>query len=201
MTKFILIAISGGSASGKTTVAKKLAALMGNEAAVLEMDSYYKDLSHLSQKEREAVNFDHPKAMDLALFKKHLKALKSGKTIEKPVYDFHAHKLEERVVRFAAKPVIIAEGLFILMDEFKEEFSYRVFIDTPEEVRLKRRIERDVKERGRDRDSAFKQYHLTVKPMFEEYIAPTKKNADVVVSWENEDLKVLEKIIKCIKEL
>src|SRR5688572_9063216 len=183
-----LIAVGGGSASGKTTVAKKIAGLLGDQAAILEMDSYYRDLSHLTKEQREKVNFDHPQAMDLELFQVHLADLKAGRGIDKPVYNFHTHKLEVKTVRFEPRPFIIAEGLFILSDQLKEAFVYKIFIDTPEDVRLSRRLARDIKERGRTEDAVLKQYAATVKPMHTAFVEPTAKNADMILSWEKEDV-------------
>jgi len=197
-----LVAIGGGSASGKTTVASKISRLLGEERAViLEMDSYYKDLSHLSDEERAEVNFDHPKALDFDLFKAHLKRLRSGNGIDKPVYNFHTHKLEAKTILFEPKKYIIVEGLFVLLDILREEFHFRIYIDTPEEARIARRIDRDTKERGRTKEAVLKQYESTVKPMHEAFVVPSAKNADLVINWEKEDLGALERIVKCIKAL
>jgi len=201
LVKSHLIGVGGGSASGKTTVAKKIAALLGKDAEILEMDSYYRDLSHLTKEQRETVNFDHPQAMDLALFQKHLVELKSGRGIDKPVYNFHAHKLETKTDGFEPRAFIIAEGLFILSDELKNAFIYRIFIDTPEDIRLARRLTRDIKERGRTKEAVLAQYAATVKHMHDAFVEPTAKNADMILSWEKEDVAALEKIVRKIKQL
>ncbi len=199
--KPILLAIAGGSASGKTTFARDMAREIGEDkAAVLELDSYYKDLSGLSAEERMKVNFDHPDALDLALFKEHLAALQQGQPIEKPVYDYGTHARKPAFERFDPKPVVIIEGLFALLDDLCPYYDYRVFIDTPDDLRIARRILRDVRERGRDVESIIEQYLATVRPMHKRYVSPTVKNSDLVVDGEKGLALATDEILSFVRK-
>ncbi|MFA5261553.1 MAG: uridine kinase [Candidatus Omnitrophota bacterium] len=183
LRKPFILAIAGGSASGKTTIARQLLDRLGEDTAgIFSQDSYYRDLSHLSEQERKKVNFDHPDAMDLALFKEQLKQIKEGRVIQKPVYDYGIHARRHDVEEFRPKPVIIVEGLFVLLPELLELYDHKVYVDTPDDIRLARRILRDIKERGRKAEDVVEQYLLTVKPMHEQYVRPTCAHADQVFS-------------------
>jgi len=198
-----IIAISGGSASGKTTIASLIAEKLGEERAmVLCSDSYYKDLSSLSVEERKEVNFDHPDAFDSEYFFKHVKILKSGEKILKPQYDFSTHTRAEKKEEISTKSFTIVEGLFALVfDEINNLYDLKIFVDAEDGTRLERRINRDVKERGRTRESVVNQYEKTVRPMYEMFIEPRKKCADIIIEWNEHDEGVIDEIIEKIKKI
>jgi len=179
----ILVGIGGGTASGKTTVARKIAqAFTNTEVIIIEQDSYYKDLSHLPRSEREAVNFDHPDAIDFALLHSHLRQLAKGQAIAKPAYDFHLHLRQTEAETVEPARIIIVEGILVLaVPNIRELFQMKIFVDTDDDERLLRRIERDIYERGRSFESISSQYRQTVKPMHLEFVEPSKRYADVII--------------------
>lgn len=181
--KTLLIGISGGTGSGKSTVTKKLVELIKEEnVAVIEEDSYYKDQSNISFEERVKTNYDHPFAFDNRLLIEHLKDLKSGKSIEKPLYDFELHNRKKETLLVEAKEVVILEGILILSEEeIRDLLDIKVFVDTDSDVRIIRRILRDIKERGRSLDSVIYQYMKTVRPAHLQFIEPSKKYADIII--------------------
>ncbi|MFR6454195.1 MAG: uridine kinase [Peptoniphilus lacrimalis] len=181
--KTLLIGISGGTGSGKSTVTKKLVELIKEEnVAVIEEDSYYKDQSNISFEERVKTNYDHPFAFDNKLLIEHLKDLKSGKSIEKPLYDFELHNRKKDTLLVEAKEVVILEGILILSEEeIRDLLDIKVFVDTDSDVRIIRRILRDIKERGRSLDSVIYQYMKTVRPAHLQFIEPSKKYADIII--------------------
>lgn len=181
--KTLLIGISGGTGSGKSTVTKKLVELIKEEnVAVIEEDSYYKDQSNISFEERVKTNYDHPFAFDNKLLIEHLKDLKSGKSIEKPLYDFELHNRKKETLLVEAKEVVILEGILILSEEeIRNLLDIKVFVDTDSDVRIIRRILRDIKERGRSLDSVIYQYMKTVRPAHLQFIEPSKKYADIII--------------------
>lgn len=179
----IIIGVTGGTGSGKTSVTKKI---MENYKDVsltyIEQDAYYKDQSHLSFEERVKTNYDHPLAFDSKLLKKHLQQLINGESIEMPVYDYTAHTRSDKVVRVTPKDVIILEGILILYDEeLRDLMDIKVYVDTDDDIRIIRRIQRDMHERGRSLESVIKQYTEVVKPMHEQFIEPTKRFADIII--------------------
>ena len=180
--KPFVIAITGGSGSGKTTLANLLQERIGPERVTLfPLDRYYKDLSHLKMEERETANFDHPNAVDLDLFKQHLKLLIEGKSVEAPIYSFVTHT---RTGTEIIKPnsIIITEGLFVLYDEeLRSLMNIKIFIDTPSDIRLIRRIQRDVVERGDDVETVMRRWIQYVRMGYEKYVEPTKRFADIIV--------------------
>jgi len=184
----LVIAIAGASASGKTlftrTVVEELAAEFSNDSlAVLEEDGYYRDQSHLPLKLREQTNYDHPRAFEHELLIDHLQKLKSGQSVDVPTYDYENHTRSDTVRTVSASKVIIVEGILLLADKsLCEHFDIKVFIDTPLDVCLLRRIQRDVAERGRSLQSVADQYEATVRPMYYEFIEPSKTQADIVVT-------------------
>lgn len=180
-----LIGVAGGSGSGKTTFASQLCEFLELEnAAILLQDSYYKDHSKVFKGDG-SVNFDHPEALDWDLLFQHLKALKSGQAIEVPIYNFTTHSREDRTRRQEPKKHIIVDGILILaVPKLADLFDVKVFVETAEPLRFERRLERDVKERGRTKEGVLAQYQKTVLPMHDEFVEPSKENADLVMSGE-----------------
>lgn len=179
----VLIGVAGGSGSGKTTVAKELFRQFQNDSVIMiEQDSYYKDQSHLSADERALTNYDHPFAFDNDLLLTHLQELLAGRAVEKPIYDFKVHNRKEEHIQVDPKDVIILEGMLILEDtRIRELMDIKVFVDTDADVRIIRRIARDIEERGRSLDSVVNQYLNVVRPMHLQFIEPTKRYADVII--------------------
>jgi len=178
----ILIGIAGGTGSGKTTLAERIRAAFPDNSILISQDSYYKDLSHLSFDERAKTNFDHPASLDFALLRQHLIDLKEGKSIHCPIYSFHTHSRESETHFIEPAQLIIIEGILLLaVPEIRELFNLKVFVDSDDDIRLLRRIERDMKERSRDFDSIKMQYITTVKPMHDAFVMPSKQFADVII--------------------
>jgi len=187
-----VIAIAGASASGKTLLAQTVfqelqcdTGILGRESdvAILAEDAYYRDQSHLDLAQRESTNYDHPNAFEHELLMHHLQALNAGQSIEVPSYDFSRHTRAKRVHSMAPPKVVLLEGILLLHDpKLRELFDIKVFVDTPLDICLLRRIERDMQERGRDLDSIVTQYRATVRPMYHEFIAPSKAHADLVIT-------------------
>ncbi len=181
--KRIVIGICGGTGSGKTTLAKKIRDALGKDNALLiGMDRYYKDDETLSLEQKAARNYDHPDAFDNELLISHVETLKNGGSIECPTYDFATHSRLPEYTREESKKVIILEGILLFADpRLTDLMDYKLFVDTDADVRILRRILRDVKERGRTLDSVVTQYLSTVKPMHERFIEPFKRVADLIV--------------------
>ena len=180
----ILIGIAGGTGSGKTSIANYLLNKFGSEQLiVIEQDSYYKNNSALSIDERNQQNFDHPDAIDIELFNKQLVSLLGGKSVEIPIYDFSIHN--RRNQRQFVKPcrIIVIEGILTLyFDSLRKLMNIKVFVDTPDNIRFKRRLSRDVKERGRTIKSVTNQYEKTVKPMYNQFVKPSRDLADIIIT-------------------
>ncbi len=179
----ILIGITGGTGSGKSTVAQEIFnSLPEKNIVIIEQDSYYKDQSHLTFEERIKTNYDHPLAFDNDLLIKHLNDLLEGKAIEKPIYDFETHNRKKETVRVEPKDIIILEGILILDDErIRNLLDIKIFVDTDADIRIIRRITRDIKERGRTLESVIEQYLTTVRPAHMQFIEPSKKYADIII--------------------
>ena len=178
----IIIGIAGGSGSGKTTFAQNLKKDFENEIVVLSHDFYYKNHDDLSFEERKKLNFDHPNAFDTDMLVEHLKDLKSGKTIEHPVYSFVRHNREDYTVKIEPKKIILVEGILIFENkELRDMMDIKIFVDTDADIRFIRRLVRDVNERGRTIESIIEQYCSTVKPMHEQFVEYSKKYADIIV--------------------
>ncbi|MGP3592528.1 uridine kinase [Vagococcus sp. WN89Y] len=183
----VIIGIAGASASGKSLIAstlyRELREQVGDEhIGVIPEDSYYKDQTHLSMEERVKTNYDHPSAMDHSLLFQHLQSLKRGEAIELPVYSYVEHTRTQETIHIEPKKVIILEGILLLTDSrLRGEMNFSIFVDTPLDICLMRRIKRDVNERGRSMDSVMAQYQKTVRPMFLQFIEPSKQYADIIV--------------------
>lgn len=179
----ILIAVAGGSASGKTTVVRKIInQLNSKDITVITHDDYYKDLSHLPLEERINVNFDHPASLDNDLFVAHLSDLLNGFSIEKPTYDFIEHNRSKKTETINPTKIIIIEGILVLEDErIRDLATIKLFVESDNDVRFIRRLVRDTKQRGRSIDSVINQYLTTVKPMYYAFVKPTKRYADMII--------------------
>ncbi|HJO93671.1 MAG TPA: uridine kinase [Victivallales bacterium] len=199
----IFIGIEGGSASGKTTVVNKIMhSFKNNEIEQIELDSYYNDFSNLTPEERDKLNFDHPKAFDFDLLTEHINILKKGKPIEKPIYDFATHLRIKDTITVYPKKIIIIEGILIFAKkELRNMLDVKIYVDTAADIRLMRRIERDIEARGRTLDSVKNQYFNTVRPMHLEFIEPTKQFADIIVPRGGNNHVAINMIISRIKYL
>ncbi|MCF7791053.1 MAG: uridine kinase [Victivallales bacterium] len=199
----IVIGIAGGSASGKTTVVKKIMRSFKNRnVGWIDLDSYYKDFSGLMPEERKKINFDHPQSIDFELLKNHLTDLKSGKSIQKPVYDFATHLRQKRTEKVYPTKILIMEGILILVKkEIRELLDMKIFCDTPSDIRILRRLERDIKERGRTFESVREQYLKTVRPMHQEFIETTKQFADIIIPSSGRNQPAIDMIIGGINDL
>ncbi|MCM2676570.1 uridine kinase [Alkalicoccobacillus plakortidis] len=181
--KPIIIGVAGGTGSGKTTVAKEIFRQFNEQSIVLiEQDAYYKDQSHLSMEERLLTNYDHPLAFDNELLLHQLEQLTNQKAVRKPVYDYANHTRSEEIIPIEPKDVIILEGILILEDEkLRNMMDIKLFVDTDADIRIIRRLSRDIKDRGRSIDSVIEQYTNVVRPMHLQFIEPTKRYADLIV--------------------
>ncbi len=187
-TPSFAIGIAGGTGAGKTTVAREIsdavAATAEERRALtrLPLDNYYRDLSHLEMEERESVNYDHPSAFEWELIRDHLDELLDGNPVEMPQYDFSFHNRTDETVRIEPSEVLVVEGILALHDDrVLENLDLKVYVETDADVRILRRIRRDVVERGRDLESVIDQYLSTVKPMHEQFVEPTKRDADIII--------------------
>jgi uridine kinase len=177
-----VIAIAGGTGSGKTTFARRIVEQLPNHVSLLTHDAYYKHNPHLSYEERCNLNYDHPNAFDTDLFFRHVQALKGGQAVERPVYNFSTHLREEYTVTVEPREIILVEGILLLENlELRSLYDLKIFVDTDADVRILRRITRDINERGRTLSSVISQYLNTVKPMHEAFVEPTKRYADVII--------------------
>lgn len=198
----ILIGIAGGTGSGKTTLADKLVDSFGeNEVSILRHDNYYKRHDGMCYEELSKLNYDHPDAFDTELLCEHIRALKDGKTIEMPVYDYKIHNRSDDVILINPAPVIILEGIMIFAEtSLCELMDIKVFVDTDADVRILRRIVRDVKERKRSLDSVITQYLTTVKPMHEQFVEPSKRRADIIIPEGGENKVALDMLIHRVRK-
>ncbi|OOH91212.1 uridine kinase [Pasteurellaceae bacterium 15-036681] len=183
----IVIAIAGASASGKSLIAstiyKELKAELGqDDIGIISEDAYYRDQTHLSMEERVKTNYDHPSSMDHALLVSHLRALKQGQAVDIPEYDYAEHNRKTSVTHFSPKRIIILEGILLLTDEkIRNEIDVSIFVDAPLDICFIRRLQRDMQERGRSLESVVSQYRTTVRPMFLQFVEPSKQYADIIV--------------------
>lgn len=184
MKKPIIIGISGGSASGKSSIANEIYEYFKHEHTIkiIRLDDYYKDQSHLTMEQRVKTNYDHPLAFDMDLLVKHLDLLKSNQSIEKPIYDFTVHNRSLQVEVINPRDVFILEGLFVLNEvQIRERCDILIYVDTDADIRFIRRLKRDMQERGRSLESVCNQYLQTVRPMHEQFVEPSKKYAHIII--------------------
>jgi len=200
MSNIIVIGIAGGSGSGKTTLMKNLIARFGDDVTVLSHDNYYRPYDDLNIEQRKAINWDHPDAFDTEMMIEHLRELKAGHAIECPNYDYTNYARCTETTHLEPTKVILVEGILIFENkQLCSLMDIKIFVDTDADVRLIRRIRRDVAKRGRSLDSVLTQYLSTVKPMHEQFVEPSKKNADLVVLEGGQNLVALEMIIDRIQ--
>lgn len=199
----IIIGISGGTGSGKSTVTKEiLKSITEKNVAIIEQDSYYKDQSNLSFEERVKTNYDHPFAFDNELLIKHLKDLINCKAIDKPIYDFEIHNRKMETEKVEPKDIIILEGILILFEEeIRDLLDIKIFVDTDSDVRVIRRILRDIKDRGRTLDSVILQYMGTVRPAHLQFVEPTKRYADIIIPEGGYNKVAIDIIVAKINEI
>jgi uridine kinase len=199
--KTLVIGVAGGSGSGKTTIARAIVEMLPPGAcALLEHDCYYKDLAHLSFEQRAKVNFDHPDSLDNELFTAHIDALRAQRAIDKPQYDFTTHTRAKKSTRVEPAPVIVVEGILVLSDpQIRSRLDVKVFVDTDADIRVMRRIRRDIEHRGRTFAQVRQQYYETVRPMHLAFVEPSKRYADVIVPEGGENRVALELISAHLK--
>lgn len=200
-----VVGVSGGSGSGKTTVVnllkKELEEKKGQEVTVLSQDHYYDDLSHISFEKREKNNFDAPAAVDLGLLYSHIKQLSKGESISRPIYDFISHTRKEGQVEVYSKTILIFDGIFCLYDKrIRSLFDLCLYIQVEDDLRLIRRLQRDLNERGRSLTSIIQQYLSTVRPMHNKYIQPTAAHADFVINWDAYNYPAISKLADYISK-
>lgn len=197
----LIIGIAGGSGSGKSTVARRVAESLRNASiAFLDMDAYYRDMAHLSLEERRDLNWDHPEAFDTELLVQQLERLASGHAIDKPLYDFVTHSRRQECLRITPADVIVIDGILLFVDaRVRQLCDVKVYVDTDADIRLIRRIRRDMNKRGRPLDEILEQYRSTVRPMHLEFVEPSKRYADVIVPRGGENQIAIEMIVAKIQ--
>ena len=196
MDKILVIGIAGGTGSGKTTLMDNLIAKFKDDVTILSHDNYYKRHDELTYEQRCLLNYDEPAALETDLMARHLELLRQGQTIDCPVYDFTVHNRSDKTIPIVPKKVIIVEGILIFENKpLRDLMDIRIFVDTDADVRLCRRIKRDVRQRGRTLESVLTQYQDTVKPMHEMYVEPSKKYANIIVPEGGKNLVALDMII------
>ena len=198
-----IIGIAGGTGSGKTTVVKKIVeALPPHFVAVVPLDSYYNDTTHMTEEERRAINFDHPDAFDWRLLVHQVKQLRKGEAVEQPTYSYLKCNREKETVHVEPKPVIIIEGIMTLLNKkLRDMMDLKIFVDADSDERLIRNIQRDIVERGRDVKMVVDRYLEVLKPMHEQFIEPTKRYADVIIPQGGENVKGIDMVCKFIERL
>ena len=201
--KPVIIGVTGGSGSGKTTVSRAIfEQLHGHSLLMLQEDSYYNDQSDMPFEERIKTNYGHPNAFDTELLVKQLKDLLDWKTIEKPIYDYTEHTRSSEVEKVEPKEVIILEGILVLNDPaLRDLMDIKIFVDTDDDIRIIRRIQRDIEERGRSLQSVIDQYKSTVKPMYHQFIEPTKRYADIIVPEGGENQVAIDLLVTKVRDI
>ena len=196
----MLIGIAGGTGSGKTTITNRLVECFGGDVSIVHHDNYYKAHHDLSYEERTLLNYDHPDAFDSDRMIADLRALRQGKTIQCPVYDYTIHDRAKETISIHPTPVIIVEGILIYaIPELCDQLDIKIFVDTDADVRSLRRILRDVQERGRSLESVISQYLTTVKPMHEQFVEPSKRRADVIIPEGGQNQVALEMVVQRVR--
>ena len=198
-----VIGVAGGTASGKTTVSRRIWEAVGREhIAYIQHDNYYKDQSHLSPEDRALTNYDNPDSLETSLMVRHLRELRAGRPVDIPVYDFSIHNRSKETLRINPAKVVLVEGILIFAEPaLRELMDMRIFVDTDADIRFIRRLRRDMVERGRTLDSVVKQYLATVRPMHMEFVEPSKRYADVIVPQGGDNRVAMEMIASRIQAL
>lgn len=196
MSRPLIVGVAGGTGSGKTTVAHKLATAMPpGRCVTIEHDAYYYDQGHLPHEERAQINFDHPASLESSLLAEHLHELRAGRAVEVPIYDFATHTRRTETRHVAPAPVVIVEGILVFVEAaLRDQMDIKIFVDTDADIRLMRRIRRDLEQRGRTFESVRNQYYATVRPMHIEHVEPSKRWADLIVP-EGGDNKVALEVL------
>jgi len=199
----LLLGVAGGTGSGKTTVARSILEAVGEtRLALLEMDSYYRDVDWEHDGDLLHHNFDHPSAIDHELFAEHLRELKAGRAVEVPVYDFVAHRRTDRTRPVRPEPVVIVEGILIFVEpSIRNLLDLKIYVDTDADVRLIRRLQRDIDERGRSLADVLRQYEQSVRPMHLEFVEPSKRWADVIIPEGGENVVALEMVVARVEKI
>lgn len=202
-TRPFMIGVAGGSNSGKTTITNRIAELMAGESiSLIELDSYYVSRSHQPVEERARADYDHPDAFDWDLLDRHLVALTGGDTVNVPVYDYAVHDRSDRVVTVAPTKVVVVEGILVLWEpRLRARFDLKIFVDAPADLRVIRRLRRDVAERGRTPESIIEQYLATVRPSHEQFVEPSKQHADVIVPEGGLNRPAIDVLLARVREL
>ena len=201
--KSLVIGICGGTGSGKTTITDRIIEALSEESVqVLQQDHYYKDLPQMPVDERARQNFDHPESIDTKLFVEHVRGLREGRAIERPVYDFTKHARKTETMRLEPRPALIVEGILILeCKALRELMDVKIFVDTDADLRFIRRMSRDIRERGRTAESVIQQYLSTVRPMHMEFVEPSKRYADVIIPEGGHNEVGIDLVIQKIRSL
>ncbi|MCR5721112.1 MAG: uridine kinase [Lachnospiraceae bacterium] len=196
----LVIGIAGGTGSGKTTITRKITERFGDDVSVIRHDNYYKAHHDMTYEERSKLNYDHPDSLDTWMLADDIKALKEGKEVRCPVYDFTIHDRSDDTELIKPSKVLIVEGILIFADKrLRDEMDIKIYVDTDADVRILRRILRDVKKRGRSLDSVVEQYLNTVKPMHEQFVEPSKKNADIIIPEGGHNMVALDMVMERVK--
>jgi uridine kinase len=199
----LVVGIAGGSGSGKSTVVRRVKEILGDDTvAVVHHDAYYRNQAHLSLEERAQINFDHPDSLETELLVSQVRTLLRGEAVEVPTYDFTTHLRRSETERVAPHPVLILDGILILAhDELRQLMDLKVFVDTKAAVRLERRIRRDMRDRGRTRESVVEQFNTTVRPMHVRFVEPSKRHADILIPEGGYNRPAMGLLVDRIREL
>lgn len=199
----VVLGVAGGSGSGKSTVVREIRRILGEETtAVFQHDAYYRDLSHLLPAQRATVNFDHPESLDTGLLVEHVEALLEGNAVEIPTYDFPSHTRKPATTPRTPAPVVVLDGILVLADaRLRALMDLRVFVDTDPDIRLIRRLRRDMRDRGRSAESVIAQYEETVRPMHREFVEPSKRHADLLVPEGGFNRMAVELVVTKLRNL
>jgi uridine kinase len=201
--KPVIIGVAGGTGSGKTTVVREIVRRLGPEdVAVVQHDSYYRDRSGIPPAERAGINYDHPDALETPLLVEHLRALREGRPVDVPVYDFSTHTRTPEVVPLAPRKVVIVEGILVLAEpDLRAQMAMRVFVDTDADIRMIRRLRRDMRDRGRTLESVVQQYLATVRPMHLEFVEPSKRHAHIIIPEGGENEVAVDMLVARIQAI
>jgi len=198
--KPFVVGVAGGTGSGKTTVARKIVEAGAGDVSILEFDTYYRDRPDLTYDERCQLNFDHPESLETSLMLQHIRALKRGELVETPTYDFKTHRRGEITRRVEASPILVVEGILLFVDkEVRDQCDLKLFVDTDADIRVLRRVRRDMEKRGRTFESVRQQYYDTVRPMHLQFVEPSKRWADVIIPEGGKNMVALDLILTKIR--